>query len=214
MSTTEVSGGEAAAPAGVGQVDEKLEVVTLPVSDVGRATEFYRRLGWRQDATPPGSGVVQFTPPGSSCSIHFGVDRTTAAPGSAQGMFLVVSDIDAARASLVAAGVEASPVFHRGPEGPAPGPAPEHASYGSLVSFEDPDGNQWLLQEVTTRLPGRVDPSFGTTYSSVSDLEAALVRAAKAHGEHEARLGEADANWPAWYSAYMVAEQSGAELPT
>jgi catechol 2,3-dioxygenase-like lactoylglutathione lyase family enzyme len=212
MSGTEGSGGNA----GAGNVDLKLEVVTIPVSDVDRAKEFYAGLGWRLDADFANGGrrVVQFTPPGSDASIHFGLGRTPSAPGSAQGLFLIVSDVEAARAALAARGVEVSGVFH--PDGvlgdPVAGPAPDHASYGSLASFRDPDGNGWLLQEVTTRLPGRVEAD--TTYASVPDLAAALRRAAAAHGEHEARIGEADENWPDWYAAYMVAEATGTELPT
>jgi catechol 2,3-dioxygenase-like lactoylglutathione lyase family enzyme len=193
-------------------VDEKLEVVTLPVSDVDGAEKFYRKLGWRQDVTPPGSGVVQFTPPGSGCSVQFGTNRTSAAPGSAQGMFLIVSDIEAAHDKLVAAGVEVSEVYHPGKEGPVSGPDPEHHSYLSYASLSDPDGNQWLFQEVTSRLPGRVDPST-TSFGSASDLASAMRRASAAHGEHEKRIGEADANWPDWYAKYMVAEQAGTELP-
>ena len=209
MSTTETRNSDAI---GTATVDQKLEVVTIPVSDVDRATEFYRRLGWRQDATPPGSGVVQFTPPGSWCSLQFGTNRTSAAPGSAQGLFLIVSDIEAARDALVAKGVEVSEVFHRGADGPISGPDPDHRSYLSYASLSDPDGNTWLFQEVTTRLPGRVDAS-ATSFGSASDLADAMRRASAAHGEHEKRIGQADANWPDWYAEYMVAEQSGAELP-
>jgi catechol 2,3-dioxygenase-like lactoylglutathione lyase family enzyme len=190
----------------------KLEVVTIPVSDVDRATKFYRKLGWRQDVTPPGSGVVQFTPPGSGCSVQFGTNRTSATPGSAQGLFLIVTDIEGTRDQLVAAGVEVSEVFHLGTDGPVNGPDPQHRSYLSYASLSDPDNNKWLFQEITTRLPGRVDPS-ATSYGSASDLADAMRRASAAHGEHEKRIGEADANWPDWYAEYMVAEQSGAELP-
>jgi catechol 2,3-dioxygenase-like lactoylglutathione lyase family enzyme len=190
-------------------VDIKLEVVTIPVSDVDRAKEFYASLGWRLDVTPP--VVVQFTPPGSGCSVQFGPDRTPAAPGSAQGLFLIVSDIEAARDQLAAAGIE-SEAYHIGADGPVSGPDPEHRSYFSYASFRDPDGNGWLLQEVTTRLPGRVDPG-ATSFGSVSDLAGALRRAEAAHGEHEKRTGQRDANWPDWYAAYMVAEQAGTELP-
>ena len=211
MSTTQVSG-EANENARVRNVDMKLEVVTIPVSDVDRATEFYVGLGWRQDVTPPGSGVVQLTPSGSSCSVQFGTNRTSAEPGSAQNMFLIVTDIQAAYDYLVGRGVQVSEVFHLGPDGPVGGAAPEHASYGSLATFRDPDGNSWLLQEITTRLPGRID-SAATTFGSASDLANAMRRAAVAHGSHEARIGESDENWPAWYAAYMVAEQSGKELP-
>jgi catechol 2,3-dioxygenase-like lactoylglutathione lyase family enzyme len=191
-------------------VDQKLEVVIIAVSDVDRTTEFYRRLGWRQDVTPP--GVVQFTPPGSGCSVQFGTNLTTAAPGSGKG-YVIVPDIEAARDELAAARIEVSDVFHRGPDGPVSGPAPGHRSYGSFVSFNDPDGNIWWYQEVTTRLPGRVDPA-ATSFGSASDLAGAMRRAEAAHGEHEKRTGEADPNWPDWYAAYMVAEQAGTELPT
>jgi catechol 2,3-dioxygenase-like lactoylglutathione lyase family enzyme len=212
MSTTEVRSDGATSGASAVKIDMKLEVVTIPVSDVDRATEFYVRLGWRQDVTPPGSGVVQFTPPGSGCSVQFGTNRTSAAPGSAQNEFLIVSDIEAARDELVGRGVEVTEIFHLGPGGPAGGPDPEHHSYGSFASFSDPDGNRWLLQEVTTRLPGRVD-SAATTFGSASDLAEAMRRAEAAHGEHEKRTGQRDANWPDWYAAYMVAEQAGTELP-
>ena len=223
MSTSQVGSNDAGLTAGEGSVDMKLEVVTIPVSDVDRATAFYRRLGWRQDVTPPGSGGVQFTPPGSDCSIQFGTNLTPTAPGSAQSLYLIVSDIQAARDELVGLGVEASEVFHEGGPGArfhrpgsgdrVSGPAPEHGSYGSFVSFSDPDGNGWLYQEVTTRLPGRVEEA-ATSFGSVSDLADAMRRASAAHGEHEKRIGAADANWPDWYAEYMVAEQSGAELPT
>jgi catechol 2,3-dioxygenase-like lactoylglutathione lyase family enzyme len=212
MSTTEARGDGASDDSRVEKVDMKLEVVTIPVSDVDRATEFYLRLGWRQDVTPPGSGIVQFTPPGSACSVQYGTNRTSAAPGSAQNEFLIVSDIQAAHDELVGRGVEVSDVFHLGPDGPGDGPDPEHRSYGSFASFSDPDGNSWLLQEITARLPGRVDAA-ATTFGSASDLANAMRRASVAHGEHEKRIGAADPNWPDWYAAYMVAEQSGAELP-
>jgi catechol 2,3-dioxygenase-like lactoylglutathione lyase family enzyme len=191
-------------------LDQKLEVMVIPVSDVDRATEFYKGLGWRQDVTPP--GVVQLTPHGSDCSVQFGPTLTSAAPGSAKG-YLVVSDIVDARDKLIAAGAEVSNVFHLGPNGPEGGPDPERRSYFSRATFKDPDGNEWLMQEITTRLPGRVDAT-ATGYTSTSDLADAMRRASVAHGEHEKRIGEADANWPDWYAAYMVAEQSGAELPT
>jgi catechol 2,3-dioxygenase-like lactoylglutathione lyase family enzyme len=207
-------------------VDAKLEVVVIPVSDADRAKEFYASLGWRLDADRTGGGnfrIVQFTPPGSDCSIQFGTGITSAAPGSAQDLYLIVSDIEAARTELVAHGAEVSEVFHEGTpgarfqpdgsDGRVSGPAPAHASYGSFVSFSDPDGNGWLFQEVTTRLPGRVDPA-ATSFGSASDLADAMRRASAAHGEHEKRIGQADANWPDWYAAYMVAEQAGTELPT
>ena len=212
MSTAEVRKG-ATSDRSVGRVDMKIEVVVIPVSDVDRATEFYAKLGWRQDVTPPGSGVVQFTPPGSWCSVQFGTNLTSAAPGSAQRTFLVVSDIEAARNELVAAGIDVSEVFHRGADGQVSGPHPEHGSYQSFATFSDPDGNSWLLQEITTRLPGRVD-STTTEFGSANDLASAMRRASVAHGEHETRIGEADANWPDWYAAYMVAEQAGEERPT
>jgi len=207
-------------------VDMKLEVVVIPVSDAERAKDFYGGLGWRLDADRASGDafrIVQFTPPGSQCSIQFGTNMTSAAPGSAQNLYLVVADIEAAREQLIAGGVEVSKVFHEGAPGARfhdgasggrlGGPAPEHGSYGSFVSFRDPDGNSWLFQEVTTRLPGRVDPA-ATTFGSASELADAMRRASAAHGEHEKRIGQADANWPDWYARYMVAEQAGTELPT
>jgi catechol 2,3-dioxygenase-like lactoylglutathione lyase family enzyme len=204
----------------------KLEVIVIPVSDVDRAKEFYMGFGWRLDAdraVGDSFRIVQLTPPASDCSIQFGTGITSVAPGSAQNLYLVVPDIEAAHAELVARGVEASEVFHEGApgarfqpdgaDGRVSGPAPEHASYGSFVSFSDPDGNGWLFQEVTTRLPGRVDPA-ATSFGSASDLADAMRRAEAAHGDHEKRTGEADANWPDWYAEYMVAEQAGTELPT
>ncbi len=190
-------------------MDMKLEVIVISVSDVDRAKEFYKKLGWRLDVTPP--FVVQLTPPGSWCSVQFGKNFTSAAPGSSKA-YLIVSDIVATREQLVAAGVEVSEFVHLGPNGLISGLDPERRSYYSRASFSDPDGNVWLLQEITTRLPGRVDPG-ATSYSSASDLETALRRAAAAHGEHEKRIGKADANWPEWYAKYMVAEQSGEKLP-
>jgi catechol 2,3-dioxygenase-like lactoylglutathione lyase family enzyme len=200
------------ADARVAAVDMKLEVVVIPVSDVERATKFYTQLGWRQDVTPPGSGVVQFTPHGSACSVQFGNRLTTAVPGSVQRTYLIVSDIEAARDAIIAAGVEVGKIFHFGPDGPVGGPDPEHGSYRSLATFSDPDGNTWLLQEITTRLPGRVDAD-ATTFGSASDLASALRRAETAHGEHEKRTGKRDENRPDWYAEYMVREQSGGELP-
>jgi catechol 2,3-dioxygenase-like lactoylglutathione lyase family enzyme len=199
--------------ASVANVDMKLEVVVIPVSDVDRATQFYARLGWRQDVTPPGSGVVQFTPRGSACSVQFGKSLTSAAPGSAQRTYLIVSDIDAARKELVAAGIEVGEIFHLGADGPVSGPDPNRGTYRSFALFSDPDGNSWLLQEITTRLPGRVD-SAATSFGSASDLANAFRRAEAAHGQHEKRTGQRDENWPDWYAAYMVAEQAGTELPT
>ena len=208
-------------------VDIKLEVVVIPVSNVDRAKEFYGRLGWRLDADYDNGDdfrVIQFTPPGSGCSVIFGKNVTAAAPGSAQGLYLIVSGIAAARDELIAHGVDASEVFHdaggvyAGTDQPylfgrlrVSGPDPEHRSYRSFVSFSDPDGNGWLLQEITTRLPGRV--AGDTTYASAGDLSKAMQRAAAAHGQHEARTGQADPNWPDWYAEYMLREQSGEELP-
>ena len=207
-------------------VDQKLEVVVIPVADVDRAKEFYLGLGWRLDADRAAGDsfrIVQLTPPGSDCSIQFGTGLTSGAPGSAQDLYLIVSDIEAARAELVTHGVEASEVFHEGAPGARfttdgtngrlSGRAPDDASYGSFVSFRDPDGNGWLFQEITTRLPGRVDQA-ATAFASASDLADAMRRASAAHGEHEKRIGHADANWPDWYARYMVAEQAGTELPT
>ena len=194
-------------------VDMKLEVVVIPVSDVDRAKEFYARLGWRQDVTPPGSGVFQFTPHGSACSVQFGKTLTSAAPGSAQRTYLIVSDIEASRDALMEAGIEVSEIFHLGPNGPVSGPDPDHGSYRSLATFSDPDGNSWLLQEITTRLSGRIDSGV-TSFGSVTDLATAMRRAEAAHGEHEKRTGQRDSNWPDWYAAYMAAEQAGTELPT
>ena len=199
-------------------VDLKFEVAVIPVSDVDRAKDFYGRLGWRLDADFPVGDtfrVVQFTPPGSPASIHFGTGLTPATPGSASGLYLVVSDIVAARAELVERGAEVSDVFHR--EGPGKPPIsgrdPGGRSYRSYATFSDPDGNGWLLQEVTERLPGRVDADV-TDFASVADLAAALRRAAAAHGEHEKRNGgQHDHNWPDWYAAHMVAEHAGKPLP-
>ena len=142
--------------AGLATIDMKLEVIVIPVSDAERAEQFYRKLGWRQDVTPPGSGVFQFTPHGSPCSVQFGRNLTSATPGSAQRTYLIVSNIEAARKAIVAAKIEVSEIFHLGPKGPVGGPDPEHGTYRSLATFSDPDGNSWLLQEITTRLPGRI----------------------------------------------------------
>jgi catechol 2,3-dioxygenase-like lactoylglutathione lyase family enzyme len=192
-------------------VDMKLEVVVIPVSDGERAVKFYSSIGWRQDVTPPGSGVFQFTPPGSGCSVQWG-KGTTAAPGSAQGLWLIVSDIQAALDKLAGAGVTVDKLFHFGDSGPADGLDPQRRTYRSFASFRDPDGNQWLFQEITTRLPGRID-SKATTYASASDLANAMRRAEAAHGEHEKRTGQRDANWSDWYAEYMGAEQSGSKPP-
>jgi catechol 2,3-dioxygenase-like lactoylglutathione lyase family enzyme len=209
--------------------DMKLEIVVIPVSDVDRAKEFYGRLGWRLDAdfdSGKDFRVIQFTPPGSGCSIIFGKNVTAATPGSAQGLYLIVSDVAAARDELRGRGVEVSEVFHSdgvstGTDEPflfgrrrIGGPDPEQRSYRSFASFRDPDGNGWLFQEITTRLPGRIDSGV-TSFASANDLAAAFRRAEAAHGKYEARLGQGrDANWPEWYAAYMVAEQGGTELPS
>jgi predicted enzyme related to lactoylglutathione lyase len=209
----------------VARLDLKLEAAVIPVSDVDGAKKFYGNLGWRLDADFPfdnGFRVVQFTPPGSGCSVQFGTNITSAASGSAQGLYLIVSGIEAAREELVARGVAVSEVFHvgtpgaqfqpNGTRGRLRGPAPDHATYGSFATFSDPDGNGWLLQEITTRLPGRIDRAE-TAFVSPSELASALRRAETAHGQHEKRTGERDANWPDWYAEYMVAEQAGKELP-
>ncbi len=216
MTNTQVSGETAIGTPTARTVDMKLEVVVIPVADVDRAKGFYGGLGWRLDAdfvVGDAFRVVQFTPPGSSCSIHFGTGVTSAVPGSARGLFLVVSDIEAARAELVDRGAEVSELFHRNVgEGPLSGPDPERRSYFSYATFSDPDGNGWLLQEVTERLPGRVDAD-DTTFTSSTELAAALRRAAAAHGEHEKRTGQHDVNWPDWYAEYIVQEQAGKPLP-
>ncbi len=197
--------------------DMKLEVVVIPVSDVDRSKRFYGGLGWRLDADFVRGNdfrVVQFTPPGSPCSIHFGTGVTSAEPGSAHGLYLVVSDIEAARAELVDRGIEVSELFHRvGTEGPFSGPDPQRRSYATRASFSDPDGNGWVLQEVTVRLPGRVDAD-DTTFTSSLELASTLRRAAAAHGEHEKRTGQRDADWPNWYAEYIVREQAGKPLPS
>lgn len=218
MNETQGRGQGANSTAGARATDLKLEVVAVPVADVDRAKRFYSGLGWRLDADFPvsdGFRVVQFTPPGSPASIHFSTGITSATPGSASGLYLVVSDIEAARAQLVSGGAKVSEVFHRtGPGQPAiDGRDPEGRSYRSYAAFSDPDGNSWLLQEITERFPGRVDGGQ-TTYASTSDLAAALRRAAAAHGEHEKQTGQHDGNWPEWYAAYIAAEQSGESLPT
>jgi catechol 2,3-dioxygenase-like lactoylglutathione lyase family enzyme len=230
MSTTQVRSENTAGKAVAAKVDMKLEIVVIPVSDVDRAKEFYERLGWRLDADFDNGKdfrVIQFTPPGSGCSVIFGKSVTAAAPGSAQGLYLIVSDIEAARKELLGRGIEISEVFHdaggvyAGTDEPylfgklrARGPDPEHRSYRSFASFHDPDGNGWLFQEITTRLPGRID-STTTTFASANDLASAFRRAEAAHGEHEKNVlgGQRDEHWPEWYAAYMVAEQAGTELP-
>ena len=210
------------------KIDMKLEIVVIPVSDVDRAKRFYGGLGWRLDAdfvSGDDFRVIQFTPPGSACSVIFGRNVTAATPGSAQGLYLIVSDIATARDELHSRGVEISEVFHdasgvyAGKDEPylfgrlrVGGLDPEHRSYHSFASFKDPDGNGWLLQEITARLPGRVEGS--TTFTSSAELATALRRAAAAHGEHEQRTGGQDANWPDWYADYIVREQAGEQLPS
>ena len=228
MSTKPVRTNDPTSDPSVAAVAMKFEVVVIPVSDVERAKEFYAKLGWRLDADYDNGKdfrVIQFTPPGSGCSVIFGKNVTAAAPGSTQGLYLIVSDIEAARADLLARGVAIGEVFHggdnvySGPDEPylfgrirVAGPDPEHRSYRSFASFKDPDGNGWIFQEITARLAGRLDPAV-TTFASASDLASALRRAEAAHGKHEAKTGQRDANWPDWYARYMAAEQAGTELP-
>ena len=226
--TCEIQNAEMTRGTSVAKVDLKFEIVVIPVADVDRAKEFYANLGWRLDIDA-GNGndyrIVQLTPPGSACSIIFGQNVTAAAPGSAQGLYLIVSDINAARKELADLGVKISDAFHGdigvydGTDEPflfgrrrVSGPDPNQTSYRSYASFHDPDGNGWLLQEVTTRLPGHMDPTT-TTFASVNDLAGALQRAEAAHGNFEERVGHADENWPIWYAEYMVKEQNGEKLP-
>ncbi|HEY2317517.1 MAG TPA: VOC family protein [Solirubrobacteraceae bacterium] len=214
MSATEVhSPGRDAA---VGKVDMHLEVEIIPVSDVDRSKQFYQRLGWRLDddvAPLDGLRIVQFTPPGSGASVTFGQGLTAAAPGSAEGG-LIVSDIEAAHDELIGRGIDASEIWHGPPfppEARQPGPDPERTSYGSFFSLTDPDGNTWLVQEVTKRLPGRVDATE-TAFASTADLASALRRAEAAYAEHQKRSGRThlfhrsgqDEDYPAWYAAYLV----------
>ncbi|HTS35767.1 MAG TPA: VOC family protein [Candidatus Solibacter sp.] len=200
-------------PANLAKIDQKIEVTIFPVSDVDRAKDFYLKLGWRLDAdfNFPSFRVVQVTPHGSTCSLQFGRNVTSAAPGSGKG-YLIVSDIVAARDALNAAGVQVGDFFHLGDNGPASGLDPERRTYRSRAEVKDPDGNSWVLQEITSRLPGRVEPG-PTSYASASDLQSALIRAATAHGQHEARIGQRDEQWPVWYAQYMVSEQAGTEPP-
>lgn len=225
MSTKEILSNDTAGSTEI--VDTKLEIVVISVSDVDRAKAFYESLGWRLDADYEGSSdyrVIQFTPPGSGCSIIFGKNVTAAPPGSAQGLYLVVSDIEATRKNLLARGIKISEIFHdaagihSGPDEPylfgrlrVSGTDPEHRSYHSFASFNDPDGNGWVLQEITARLPGRV--THGTTYASENDLASALRRAAAAHAQHESRTGQTAPDWSDWYAKYMVYEQAGRALP-
>jgi len=223
MSTNAVRGIDTS----VAPADMKFEIVVIPVSDVDRAKEFYAKLGWRLDADFDNGKdfrIIQFTPPGSACSVIFGRNVTAAAPGSAQGLYLIVSNIEGARKALLDRGVQISEVFHNdgvyaGTDDAylfgrvrVSGPDPEHRSYRSFASFRDPDGNGWLFQEITARLAGRIDPA-ATTFASANDLASAMRRASAAHGEHEKRIGQADPNWPDWYAKYMAAEQAGTELP-
>jgi catechol 2,3-dioxygenase-like lactoylglutathione lyase family enzyme len=229
MSTKAVRTNDPTSDTGVARVDMKFEIVVIPVSDVDRPKKFYCKLGWRLDAdfdSGKDCRVIQFTPPGSGCSIIFGKNVTPASPGSAQGLYLIVSDIQAARKALLDRGVEISEVFHdaageyAGTDEPylfgrkrVSGPNPEHSSYRSFASFRDPDGNGWLFQEITTRLPGRIDPAT-TTFASANDLASAMRGASVVHGKHEERAGgQRDESWPDWSAAYMVAEQAGTELP-
>ncbi|HWF82319.1 MAG TPA: VOC family protein [Streptosporangiaceae bacterium] len=192
-------------------MDYRLEVVKVPVSDVDRAKDFYTGLGWRLDADltlDDGGRIVQVTPPGSACSVHFGTGMTAAEPGSAQGLELVVDDIGTAKSDLTEHGAQVSEVFHSNGAKRNPGPDPEHRSYQSYASFNDPDGNGWLLQEVTTRLPGRTTSALAA-YGSIESLANALRRAEAAHGRYEQELGHADPDWPAWYAQYMTNESAG-----
>ena len=215
MSTTQTSNEHATQVPSAGMIDTKLEVVVLPVSDVDRAKHFYGSLGWRLDADfafDNGFRVVQFTPPGSGCSVQFGTNITSAAPGSAQGLYLIVSEIEAARDELVARGAGISEVFHAGTPGAqfrrdgtsgrVRGPAPDHASYSSFATFNDPDGNGWLLQEIKTRLPGR-----GLSNLDVAILTELLQEAEKRHGEYEPTAPKH--HWSGWYAAYIVARERG-----
>jgi catechol 2,3-dioxygenase-like lactoylglutathione lyase family enzyme len=226
MSESGAHAGATEAGGAGGRTELRLEVVVIPVADADRSKAFYGGLGWRLDADltfDDGVRIVQFTPPGSRCSIQFGVQLTPAAPGTAHSLYLVVDDIEAARAELAAGGASVSDAFHAGTPGAqfrvddtsgrASGPAPEPASYKTFATFEDPDGNSWLLQEITKRLPGRIEPGL-TSYGSAAELADAMRRAEAAHGEHEKRIGAADPNWPDWYAEFMVREQAGLEPPT
>lgn len=228
MANSEAQNNAATSNASAAKIDMKFEIVVIPVSDVDRAKQFYANLGWRLDADYATANfrVIQFTPPGSGCSVIFGTNVTAATPGSAQGLYLIVSDVAAAREALLGRGIKVSEVFHDangvylGPDEPylfgrlrANGLDPEHRSYRSFASFHDPDGNGWLFQEITSRLPGRID-SAATSFASANDLASAMRRASEAHGEHEKRMGgQRDENWPDWYAEYMAREQSGEKLP-
>jgi len=214
MSSTQIANEHAAQAAHAATVDLKLEVVVIPVSDVDRSKRFYGSLGWRLDADfafENGFRVVQYTPPGSPCSIQFGTKLTPAAPGSSQGLYLVVSDLEAARSELVALGIEASEVFHpvtpgaqfesNGTSGRASGPAPDHGSYRSFATFRDPDGNGWLLQEIQTRLPGR---GLSVDVATLTEL---LRETEQHHGAYEPTAPKH--HWSDWYAAYIVARERG-----
>ena len=229
MATLEIDRAAAAKSSTSRSVDQKLEVVVIPVSDVDRAKAFYTRLGWRLDADFASGDdwrVIQFTPPGSACSVIFGRNVTAAAPGSTRGLYLIVSDLGAARKDLLDRGIAVGGPFHgagdvhAGADEPylfgsvrLSGADPKRGSYSSFASFSDPDGNGWVFQEVTTRLPGRI-AADGTTFASPADLAAALRRASVAHGEHETRTGGHDENWADWYADYIVREQAGQPLPS
>lgn len=211
MSSTQIGSDQATRTPTAVTVDQKLEVVVVPVSDVEGAKRFYESLGWRVDAdfAKDEWRAIQLTPPGSPCSVFIGKDLTTAQPGSLKGTFLVVEDVQAARAALEARGVEVSDVFHfennilrvTGDKGRLPGPDPQRHSYFSFASFSDPDGNTWLLQEITSRFPGR---GFGVDVATLTDL---LKEAEEHHGAYEAHGPKH--HWSGWYAAYLVARQQG-----
>ena len=213
MSSTEVSTTGSTDAAALSTIDMGLEVVTVPVADVERAKRFYQSLGWRLDAdfaAGDDARLVQMTPPHSQCSIHFGKGITSMEPGSHEKLYLAVKDIDAAREDLLSRGIDVSDVEEQ-PKPPGldlPG-----RSYFAYASFSDPDGNSWVLQEITTRFAGRID-SDATTYASATSLANAMRRASVAHGEHEKQTGEYDENWPDWYADHMVREQTGVKLPS
>ncbi|QOZ70926.1 MULTISPECIES: VOC family protein [Bradyrhizobium] len=229
MATLDINRDAASKPSTSRSVDLKLEVIVIPVSDVDRAKAFYTRLGWRLDADFTSGDdwrVIQFTPPGSACSVIFGRNVTSAAPGSMRGLYLIVADLEAARQDLLDRGIAVSAPFHGGGDVHAgldepylfgsvrvSGADPKHGSYSSFASFSDPDGNGWLFQEVTSRLPGRIEGG-STTFASTAELAATLRRAAAAHGEHEKRTGGHDENWADWYADYIVREQAGQPLPS
>jgi len=218
MTTLSAVHDETASSTSPARVNMKFEVVVIPVSDVDRAKEFYTKLGWRLDADYDSGAdlrILQFTPPGSGCSVIFGKNVTAATPGSAQGLYLIVSDIETARNELIARGVNVSEVFHgsgsvySGPDEPflfgrnrLSGPDEKRGSYRSFLSFNDPDGNGWLLQEVTSRLPGR-----GLSNLDVATLTELLQEAEQHHGEYEPTAPKH--HWSGWYAAYIIARQEG-----